>query len=47
MKYIEEKDIPDLSLLIHFEKAFDSLLWNFVLQILTLFNFGIIIKKFV
>jgi hypothetical protein len=40
MNYTEEKDIPGLLLLIDFEKAFDSKSWNFVLQTLTLFNFG-------
>ena len=30
MEYAEENDIPGLFLLIDFEKAFDSISWNFL-----------------
>jgi hypothetical protein len=30
MHYTEEEDIPGLLLLIDFEKAFDTLSWNFI-----------------
>ena len=43
MEYAEENDIPDLFLLIDFEKAFDSISWN----ILKFFNFGESIQKWV
>ena len=40
MQYAEENNIPGLLLLIDFEKAFDSLSWKFIHEVLTLFNFG-------
>ena len=40
MEYAEENDIPGLFLLIDFEKAFDSISWNFLNNILKIFNFG-------
>ncbi|PJE77966.1 hypothetical protein CI610_03105 [invertebrate metagenome] len=40
MQYAEEKEIPGLLLLIDFEKAFDSISWNFITKVLTYFNFG-------
>ena len=40
MQYTEENDIPGLLLLIDFEKAFDSISWNFLINVLKIFNFG-------
>ena len=40
MEYAEENDIPGLFLLIDFEKAFDSISWNFLNNVLKIFNFG-------
>ena len=40
LQYTEEKDIPGLLLLIDFEKAFDTVSWDFLLAVLTFFNFG-------
>ena len=40
MQFTEEKDIPGLLLLIDFEKAFDSISWEFLTSVLKLFNFG-------
>ena len=45
MQYTEEKQIAGMILLIDFEKAFDSLSWEFVNKTLNIFNFGISIKK--
>jgi hypothetical protein len=40
LQFTEENDIPGLLLLIDFEKAFDSISWNFLLSVLKFFNFG-------
>ena len=40
MNYTEQKHIPGLLMLIDFEKAFDSISWEFILNTLKLFNFG-------
>lgn len=34
MQYTEDEEIPGLLLLIDFEKAFDTISWNFMLQTL-------------
>jgi hypothetical protein len=47
MEYAEENDIPGLFLLIDFEKAFDSISWNFLNNILKFFNFGESIQNWV
>jgi hypothetical protein len=40
IEYAEQNDIPWLLLTIDFEKAFDSLEWSFMEQVLTFFDFG-------
>ena len=40
MHYLEEKNIDGLLLLIDFEKAFDSISWQFMYRILEFFQFG-------
>lgn len=45
MNYTERKQIPGLIMLIDFEKAFDSVSWKFIFEILEYFNFGKSIKK--
>lgn len=47
MKFTEEQHIPGLLLLIDFEKAFDSLSWNFLNNALEHLNFGESIRKWV
>lgn len=47
MQYTEEQDIPGLLLLIDFEKAFDSISWEFLHCVLKFFNFGESIIKWV
>ena len=45
IEYAEENDIPGLFLLTDFEKAFDSISWNFLNNVLEIFNFGESIQK--
>lgn len=40
LHFTEENDIPDILLLIDFEKAFDSISWSFIYDTLKFFNFG-------
>lgn len=40
-------NIPGLLLMVDFEKAFDSVSWNFILQVLNFFNFGESLKQWV
>ena len=45
MQFVDEKNIPGLLLLIDFEKAYDSLSWSFMKNVLKSFNFGLSIIK--
>jgi hypothetical protein len=47
MKHCEENNLPGLVMLIDFEKAFDSLSFNFIENTLNFFNFGDMFKKWV
>ena len=47
MHYTEEKHIPGLLLLIDFEKAFDTISWEFIHKCLKIFNFGNSIIKWI
>ena len=40
MDFTEENDIPGLSLFIDFEKALDSVSWNFQYKVINFFKFG-------
>ena len=40
LQYTHDKNIPELLLLIDFEKAFDSISWKFLFDALLFFNFG-------
>lgn len=43
----EQKQIPGLLLLVDFEKAFDTVEWNFISKTLEYFNFGPSVKKWI
>ena len=45
MKFTEEQKLPGLIMLIDFEKAFDSLSWNFFYKCLKYLNFGESIRQ--
>lgn len=45
MEYTEVHNIPGLLLLIDFEKAFDSVSWEFISNVLDFFHFGPSIKQ--
>lgn len=45
MNYMEENNIPGLLLIIDFEKAFDTISWEFIKKVFDFFNFGESIKK--
>ena len=47
MKFTEEQQIPGLILLIDFEKAFDSLSWNYLHKALQHLNFGESVRQWV
>ena len=47
LHYTEKNQIPGLLLLIDFEKAFDSISWTFISKVMTFFNFGESIKKWI
>ena len=47
MQYTEENNIPGILLVIDFEKAFDSVSWNFIDKTLDLFNFGGSYRKWI
>ena len=40
MDYTKLRNLPGLMVTIDFEKAFDSLSWNFLFTVLEKFNFG-------
>ena len=47
MQFVDEKTIPGLLLLIDFEKAYDSLSWSFMKNVLKSFYFGPSIIKWI
>ena len=45
--YLDHENLPGLLLCIDFEKAFDSVSWNFMMRVLNLFGFGVNICRWV
>ena len=47
MEYTENENIPGLLIYIDFQKAFDTLEWNFLFNCLNAFNFGPEFKRWI
>ena len=47
MDFTKEKDLPGIAVFLHFEKAFDSIEWDFLQLCLQSFNFGPQLKRWV
>ena len=47
INYTEKAKIPGMLLLIDFETAFDSVSWDFLFNVLDVFNFGCGLKKWI
>lgn len=47
LSYTESENIPGMLVLVDFFKAFDSIDWNFIEQVLDYMNFGVDVKKWV
>ena len=47
MEYTDDQKIPGILLFIDFEKAFDTIEWHFIQNVLECFNFGPVIRKWV
>ena len=45
MRYTKDEIIPGILLIIDFEKAFDSISWAFITEVLDFFNFGNSLKR--
>ena len=47
MHFTKEKNIPGLAVFLDFEKAFDSIKWNFIHKCLETFNFGLDLRQWI
>ena len=47
LEYTDDQKIPGILLFIDFEKAFDTIEWSFIQNVLECFNFGPVIRKWV
>ena len=45
MEYTDNQKIPGILLFIDFEKAFDTIEWTFIQNVLKCFNFGPVISE--
>jgi len=47
MHFTKEKNIPGVAVFLDFEKAFDSIEWNFIHKCLETFNFGSDLRQWI
>ena len=47
MHFTKEKNIPGVAVFLDFEKAFDSIEWNFIHKCLETFNFGLDLRRWI
>ena len=47
MEFTDDQKVPGILLFIDFEKAFDTIEWTFIQNVLKCFNFGPVIRKWV
>ena len=47
MHFTKEKNIPGITVFLDFEKAFDSIEWNFIHKYLETFNFGLDLRQWI
>ena len=47
MHFTKEKNIPGVAVFLDFEKAFDSIEWNFIHKCLETFNFGLDLRQWI
>ena len=47
LHFTEKENVPDLLVLIDFQKAFDSVSWEFLSEILKLYNFASNLRKWI
>ena len=45
--FTKEKNIPGVAVFLNFEKAFDSIEWNFIHKFLETFNFGLDLRQWI
>ena len=47
MHFTKQKNIPGVAVFLDFEKAFDSIEWNFIHKCLEMFNFGLDLRQWI
>ena len=47
MHFTKETNIPGIAVFLDFEKAFDSIEWNFIHKCLETFNFGLDLRQWI
>ena len=47
MHFTKERNIPGIAVFLDFEKAFDSIEWNFINKCLETFHFGLDVRQWI